>query len=286
MLPEVRADLAEAFEQLRALEATASPLLEEAEGLSAYFYANWFHELAEVTTRVYPTPGQFTAATALPELFRPGWTLLAEEPPLLRARSPEGSEAAIAMGDAAPADPIAPLAPGAALRVVDRSTGASNGFWHLWSSAWREAAPERIERLYLAIAPGAELAVARALARAAPLDGRWYAKFLSGSHPAGRRDPAVLYLPTGTASAPWVGALLHEVAAHLAGARVRATATHATGVGYARDPGGGRSFGQAVCDALAAAAVGSGSAGGFDGFVASVRRHVPIDDLLLMEPVA
>jgi hypothetical protein len=46
------------------------------------------------------------------------------------------------MGEAAPHDPLAPLAAGAALSVIDRSTGASNGFWHLWSSPWRAAAAE------------------------------------------------------------------------------------------------------------------------------------------------
>jgi lantibiotic biosynthesis protein len=246
-------DLAEALTVLRALETTGSRLLDDHPALSRHLYVGWFHAHEEHTRR-YPTAGEFAAATALGERYRPGWALVAMGTGGVLARSAGGAEVALAMGDVAPVRPLERPRAGAPLQALDRTVWASDGFWHLWSPGWRAQPPPVIDRLYLAVATGAETAVARGLAATAPLDGTWYAKFLTGEQPAGRRDPAVLYLPAGATDAAWVVRFLDGVVADLTDPPARLTTALAPGVGLARDPGAGRSFGQAVCDAIAAVA--------------------------------
>ncbi len=252
MTPEWESDLAEALALLQALAAADSPLLADAQALANHLYSRWFHEIVEDDLQPYPTPGQYTAATALDHLYQAGWTLTSLQPGGVQARSAQDLEARLAMGDVAPLEPLRPMQPGAQLRVIDRASQGSNGFWHLWSAGWRAQPPERIDRLYLAIASGAELLVARTLAEAAPLQEVWYAKFLAGLQPAGRRDPGLLYLPAGAGAEPWVRSFVAAAAPFLTASRVRMCHVAAAGVSYARDPGGGRSFGQAICEAIAA----------------------------------
>jgi lantibiotic biosynthesis protein len=258
---DVEADLTDALAVIRSLAEAGSPLLHDATSLSDQLYVAWFHTIEVATSRRYPSAGEFAAATAVAEGFRPGWTLVALGIGGVVARSPTGTEVALAMGDVAPERPLDRARAGARLRALDRAVGSSDGFWHLWSSGWREQPPRAIDRCYLAVAPGAETAVAQALATTAPPDGTWYAKFLTGDHPPGRRDPAVLYVPAGEGVAPWLPSFATAAAEHLPGPRARLTVSLAPGLGLARDPGGGRSFGQAVCDAIAAAAVQGGTVG-------------------------
>lgn len=247
-------DLAEALTVLGELQPASSPFLNDRAGLSNHLYLGWFHALEEDTTRRYPTAGEFAAATALGARYRPGWTLIAMRSGGVSAKSAGGAEVALAMGDVAPMRPLEWPRTGAPLQALDRTVGRSNGFWHLWSPGWRAQPPPVIDRLYLAVAPGGETAVARGLAATAPLDDTWYAKFLIGEQPAGRRDPAVLYLPADATDTAWVARFLDTIATDLTGPRTRLTTALAPGAGLARDPGAGRSFGQAICDAIAAVA--------------------------------
>jgi hypothetical protein len=286
MLPEWEADLTEALAELQALDAAGSSLLLDASALSDHFYNHWFHTLAADTFQQYPSPGQFAAATALAHLFHPGWTLKALELNGIRAENLTATEALLAMGDVAPAEPSKSLRPGVALRVLDRTTQNSNGFWHLWSAGWRVQAPELIERLYLSIAPDAELIIAKVLVENAPVEGIWYAKFLTGLHPTGRRDPALLYLPSGYCTMPWVESFLTAAAPYLLPSRIRLTTTYAPGVSFAYDPGSERSFGQMICDALAAAAQPDALAS-LPSFLAAFQSHVPTGGLTqFVEPAA
>lgn len=275
-MPEWENDLADALALLQALSAASSPLLANTQALANHLYSRWFHEIVEDDLQPYPTPGQYAAATALEPLYQPGWTLMALESGGVHARSADEAEARLALGDVAPLEPTRPLQAGVQLRVIDRATQGSNGFWHLWSAGWRAQPPPRIERLYLAITPGAELLVAQALAETAPLREVWYAKFLTGIQPAGRRDPGLLYLPPGAAERSWVHSFVAAAAPFLTPSRVRLSDAAATGVSYARDPGGGRSFGQAICEAIAA--VNSvEELRSMPRFLAALRLHLAAD---------
>lgn len=119
----------------------------------------------------------------------------------------------------------------------------------------------------------------------APARALWYVKGLCGTHEAGRRDAAVLYLPhdvdldsewrsTLLASLesicteelpPFVSPLMSGIGGSEKPARPfpKAVSPLARGIGTASDPGGGVSFGQALCAAVASASAHAESAARF-----------------------
>lgn len=238
-----------------------------ADEVQAFLYAHWFHDGGPEWS--FPSPAAYDAATLAPDLFAGGWTVRAAGPAHLDAEGPDGRVERLAAGSFALEQPAATPAPGLRLRRLMRTARPVNGFWHLWSDGWRDAPPEAppcvpappvrvpasLVRVYLPLARGREPEAARRLLHAAPPGAVWAAKFLSGSHIAGRRDPALVYLPAGGEDAPWMAALLRGLGGLLGGPPVRlARAFH--GGWLAPDPGDGRSYGEALCGALAAAWLG------------------------------
>jgi hypothetical protein len=139
--------------------------------------------------------------------------------------------------------------------VVDPiATGEENGFWHAWSEGWQQAPPTRIQRLYCNVEPQAALAIARLVTSTAPPTDTWAAKLLCRNHDIARRDRAVIYLPAELSlSHEWVVGLIHAIAGSCEPGGPPFVRPIARGIGWALDPGGGVSFGEAVCQAVASA---------------------------------
>jgi hypothetical protein len=153
------------------------------------------------------------------------------------------------------ARPFAPPMPGDLLTVsarVDWSDPAT-GFWHLQSPAGPPGDP--LLRLYVGV--DADQAAAAIAAITAILDGAEARYALKcPSHAAGfaRRDSLVVYLESAAwpARASDIRRLGKAVA--LRPLTPPLTLAIAPGLAIADDPGDGRSFGQAICEALAPAA--------------------------------
>jgi hypothetical protein len=238
-------------------------------------YSRWFHAQGEALSE-YPEGGAYRAVALDPARFKPGWTVLDT------LAGAAGAVAAIRDGERREVCPpaCAPverdrlrLEAGTALLVDPLTSGIGGGFWHLWSDGWRRGAPDRLQRLYLAVAPGAELEVARRFARLAEPGENWSIKFLAGLHRAGRRDPAVLYLERSRPlDSGWVGTLAQSLAGLLDGAPPPLTRAVAPGMAWAEDPGGGLSFGEHLCRLLATAAQVPGALSDEAGWRAAVVR--------------
>lgn len=227
------------------------------ESPAARLYARWFHDDSDALHE-YPGGTAYHSAILDPDRFEGGWTALA---PLA------GMTAGVTVERAGESREVWPpgcapaargrlrLDAGDELLVDPLAGGVANGFWHLWSVGWRRRVPERLQRLYLALAPGLELEAARRFARLADPADTWSVKFLTGLHRAGRRDPAVLYLDLSQPLASgWVGALAETLAGLLDGTPPPFTRQIGRGLAWAEDPGGGVSFGEHLCRLLAAAA--------------------------------
>jgi hypothetical protein len=112
MRAEVKADLAEALARLRAIAAAEPDLLADDRRLAERLYASWFHDPADGRERDWPAWGAFAAATALAELFEPGWVLAGWAEGGARLRRADGGEELAALGAFAPFAATAPLLPG------------------------------------------------------------------------------------------------------------------------------------------------------------------------------
>lgn len=224
---------------------------------AAALYERWFHAITAETCH-FPDEGGYRAAHGAGRAagqgagFEPGWTLAA----LGGGGAVEAERGAVRTRalplDWLPADP-ARLAAGVgdAIAVRPRIDAVSGGFWHLWSRPWALRPPERILRVYAPVAPHAAEPFVAAFAAAAPAATRWSMKILTGAHGGGRRDGAVIYLDRRHGLAQrWLAALLAAAAPLVAGPRPRCTAALAGGFGWANDPGGGRSYGQWLCERL------------------------------------
>ncbi len=217
-------------------------------------YRRWFHR--ETGARVsWPSLAAYRTALLDPGRFEPGWRVVRAAPhpvgALIAMRG--GRERIVAPPEMAPDHPGA-LSPGAGatLRVHPLMSGESGGFWHVWSVGWQCAAPSRMRRVYLNIAADhVRTFVARHVA-GLPARPIWAMKFLCGTHDAGRHDSALLYLPAqADIGTSWVSVLL-DTAAPLCEDRLPPfVARISPGLGLAPDPGGERSFGQALCAAVA-----------------------------------
>ncbi len=241
------ADLAEAQALLHRHAGTEAG----SEPLADWLYMNWFHDHAPL--RDFPTAGSYCAATARAAGFEPGWRLVALGPGYVDAEGPDGQRDRLAAGDFAPESPAAVPVSDAPLRRLRRTGAETGGFYHLWSDGWRAEPPEALVRIYLPLVRGAEVEAAALLVATAPCDSVWAAKFLCGVHAGGRRDPGLIYMPLGGERSAWVVPLIARLEPLLGGPPIR-LARPFGGAWFAADPGGGRSYGQALCDLIAGAA--------------------------------
>lgn len=221
---------------------------------AAQLYGEWFHDDTGMMLD-WPGPGAYLAAVARPATFEDGWTVVG---PVV---GPAGTvlvqrgdrRRMVAPPSMVPVDPRM-LRPGSGARVrVHPLTGAeSGGFWHLWSVGWQRRAPRRFRRIYLHLDPDGALEVVARIAASAPPRPVWAMKALCGIHPGGRRDGAVVYLPSRTPlDTGWVAAAVDAVRPWCRAGLPPFVDQIADGVGWAPDPGDGRSFGEAVCAAVA-----------------------------------
>jgi len=237
-------------------------------------YCTWFHQ---ETGRLldWPQAGAYLAAVTRPEAFQDGWTVIDRVTGAAGAVVAErdGRRRVVAPPQMLPADPrgLHPE-PGTQLRVHPLVGAESGGFWHLWSAGWQRRAPRRYRRIYLHLEPPGALEVVARIAAAAPADPVWATKALCGSHTGGRRDGALLYLPWRTPiDTGWVAAVLRAVQPWCREELPPFVDPIGPGVGWAPDPGDGRSFGEAVCQVVADAAERHREPA---QFVAAVRRAV------------
>jgi len=238
---DVAADLEDARLALRALSE------DDAENRAGQLYEHWFQ--AGGIHALWPEAGSYGAAAMLPELFEAGWTVSDVRHDGVLLDDGNSRHDMSMFGDIVPIPATAPLAAGVPVLRLAQKSLAIPGFWHLWSDGWRADPPDRLVRIYLPLAPNTILLAVEILVKGAPRSERWAAKFLRGRHGGARRDPALLYLPVGSQETPWVKAVVEAMAPLMVGSRVRLTAPFAD-AWLAVDPGGERSFGQALCAAL------------------------------------
>lgn len=232
-------------------------LLREHQADSHTLYQRWFHRQTGETL-AWPSAGAYRAAMLDGARFENGWRVVRPAPGLAGAvvAMRGGRERLVAPPEMAPQNPH-DLAPGkgAALRVDPLAAGEAGGFWHVWSAGWQKQAPADFYRVYCRLSPACALAFVRRVAQAAPPGVVWAMKALCGEHESGRRDGALLYLPLDVPlTTSWLADLLPAIAPDCVGELPPFVQPLAPGIGHAPDPGGGRSFGQAVCDAIVSSA--------------------------------
>jgi hypothetical protein len=138
--------------------------------------------------------------------------------------------------------------------VFPLASGETGGFWHIWSAGWQVGMPEHFQRVYLRVSPSTAPDLVARVAATAPSRETWAMKVLCGTHHTGRRDGALLYIPADTPrDSGWVNRLVTSLAAICDGDLPPFVEPLGPGIGWAPDPGGGRSFGQAVAAAVASA---------------------------------
>lgn len=262
--PEFDSDWRAAYRLLRGLQSRGAAELDSLEALSDYLYAHWFHASHPHLLQRFPTAAEFLAHCGPAFVLRHA-TLLRIDAGALEVQPERGPALRLPFGLAHPCPPQAPLRPGCVLRARLLAQAEQGGFWHLWSRPWLESSPARILRCYFAVQPGHEARFARLLAQHAPADAVWYSKFLCGTHPGGRRDSALLYLPLAP-TPDWVDMLTEAAAPMLREQPLRLCRRRARGVYCAVDPDNGLSFGQHVAHAVARAALEPGALGSYARF--------------------
>jgi hypothetical protein len=215
-------------------------------------YRCWFHrELG--TARSWPSEAAYRAAVLDLHRYERGWRCLrpAAGSPGAALAVRQGFERIVAPPEVVPERRSCfMLLDGERLLVDPLASGFSGGYWHIWSAGWQQGPPRRLARVYFNLVPGHALEFAIAVTRRRPRS-IWAAKLLSGSHEAGRRDAGLLYLPaTLGVEAGGTAELVAEAAVWCETEAVPFTTPLAPGIGRAPDPSDGRSFGQAICDAL------------------------------------
>ena len=237
-------------------------------------YRFWFHR--ETGRQVlWPTESAYRAAILRPDRFENGWRVLqiADSPAGAVVAMRGGRRRVVAPPEMFPDDPRC-LAPnrGAVLRVHPLTSGESGGFWHIWSAGWQASPPQRLQRFYFRAERGRALDLALRVVDTAPARQTWAFKIQCGRHDSGRRDGALLYLPVETAgSSEWVCDLIKRASELCQDDLPPFVNRVAPGIGHAPDPGGERSFGQALCAAIASVA---STASDPEQFVAAAKTAV------------
>ncbi|GAA4118012.1 hypothetical protein GCM10022415_16460 [Knoellia locipacati] len=140
------------------------------------------------------------------------------------------------------------------VRALDRPGSViQEGWWRTWGGRWDpRAVPEDLVRVYLRPRPGAVGAVVRAVTAALADDDEWLLKVATTADQLERPDACVVYL-AGTCRDERRETVVAAVAGLTEGAPPPLTERLADGVGWAQDPGDGRSFGEVRCETLVAA---------------------------------
>ena len=240
------------------LERARRLLLDQgAEGRENMLYANWYHRESD-ETRSYPSASALNAAILDPNRLEPGWkvaTISGDGPAAVTAER-DGEVRAMAPPEYVPAraGDLLPR-PGQPLLADPIASTELDGFWHMFSPEWRKAPPSLISRVYFAVKPGSECAMASTIAARAPLRDNWAFKILCGYHRLGRRDIAVLYHAADLSSLTgWLASIIGSAEELTEAPLPPLVRPLRPGIGVAPEPGTGESFGQAVCRRLAEAA--------------------------------
>lgn len=220
-------------------------------------YSNWFHRQTDETC-LWPSAAAYAAAALDTERFEPGWQVVALVDGAAGAVVAQrgGQERTVAPPQAAPEEARGLWCRKGTALCVDRlAYGEANGFWHVWSSGWQSKAPEQLQRFYVNVSPPHALNFMASVMTETGQQAVWATKVLCGLHKAGRRDRVLVYLPLDIGFDPlWtenIKNLTKDICDDDLPPFVRPVAT---GVGWAPDPGGGVSFGQALCSAISSAA--------------------------------
>jgi hypothetical protein len=228
---------------------------------AATLYQQWFHEVTGIRVE-WPSVAEYRAAIADAHRFERGWVVVSSVTGLAGGVVVQrgGRQRMVAPPEVTPDDPrCLTLVRGSRVRVDPIATSESGGFWHAWSAVWQAQPPERFERFYFRVPPEQACLFALRLVRQLPRRPAWAMKVLCGTHDAGRRDNALLYLPAGaTLKSIQLRQLISSMFDLCAGELPPFVHSLGFGFGWAPDPGGGRSFGEAVSHAVAQAADQSG----------------------------
>jgi len=241
------------------IEAARQMLIahEGAEDAAEMLYARWYHA-TDSGMRDYPPPAAYLAAILAPARFEPGWTVTRAGLPGMAGAveiARQGRRRVTVPPLVAPANASdLVFEDGMAVLAFPLAALESGGFWHVTSPAWEETGPpEPRRRLYFAIRDGAERAFAQSFTSLADPGIAWSVKLLTGRCAAGRRDPAVAYLPADLPLASgWLAEILETVQPFLGEDLPPGTRRLGPGIASAPDTRIDRSFGQCLCDALAA----------------------------------
>jgi len=230
------------------------------EAAADLLYAGWYHATG---TRMhsYPTQSAYLAVILDPARFEPGWTVTRAGLPGQAGAveiARDGRRRIAAPPLVAPADDAALIFEvGTPVVAFPLEPAESGGFWHVASLVWQAAGPpEPRRRLYFALREGRERAFARHFTALADPAASWSLKLLTGICPAGRRDPAVAYLPaTLSLETGWVADILAAAGPLVGDDPPPGTKPIAPGIASAPDRELARSFGQLLCETLADLAV-------------------------------
>ena len=241
----------------------------DAQALADHLYAQWYArvdvgdgrdahaEAADAATEPAPLAGRLRAA--LPRLWQSDWVCL---------HAPDAHTVvagrAAQVRQAGPGDhvnlsrPGVPAVPGDTLALlatpawVDDQTG-----WFVVHAAAGEPRGELLRSYWSVGAPALPEVLRSMLAVLAPTRLRWSLKCPTQAAACARADTLVVYVEHADAAAllPLQCKLARRVRAQLRAQRPALTRPLAHGVGIACDPGNGRSFGQHLCQRLAAVVV-------------------------------
>jgi hypothetical protein len=270
------------MELLRARELLCDAGI-DADGL----YSRWFHLESGIST-AWPSGAAYRAAILDSRRFERGWRAVRSHG--LRAGGVVamrgGRERVVAPPEMVPEDArFLMVERGVALRLDPLSSEVAAGFWHLWSLRWQQASAKPALRFYLNVRVGQSLDLAARVASLAPCRRPWALKVLSGTHDSGRRDRALLYLSSEADSkADWFVELLSAIAGYCEEGLPPFVERLRPGVGRAPDPADGRSFGQAICAALARAAQIAQDASSFEREALTAIGAIPGMDPRLLAP--
>ncbi|MEM7688978.1 MAG: T3SS effector HopA1 family protein [Pseudomonadota bacterium] len=216
-------------------------------------YSRWFHS-GEAPGAPWPLPERYYAVIHSQDRFEPGWTItdVAKDIPgaVMVARGSVSRMALPLQYRLAQADHLSPERGEEA--VVDALASApAEGFWHIWSPPWLAETPEDYTRYYFNVRPDKARDWVKALVQCAPLAQTWAAKILTGPVDYARHDAAVVYVAQDRGDVPdWVRDLMEAAQPVCGPEQVPFATPYAPGIASAPDPGGGLSFGQALCGAL------------------------------------
>lgn len=229
-------------------------------------YRHWFHHEIDETCH-WPSAAAYRAAGLDADRLEAGWqvarSFAGAAGAVVAVR--DGRERVVAPPEMVPADArcLMPVA-GTALLLDPLAYGETNGFWHVWSPGWQSAAPERLQRFYVNVALPLALDFVIKFLADMPAGSTWAMKILCGTHKRGRRDGALVYLPADMdADAFWTPRLVRLAKACCEADLPPFVTPVAPGLGWAPDPGGGKSFGEALCGAILSAAPQSADASAF-----------------------